>query len=353
MRDTELIERYLNELDGQLRLPPRTRRRVIGEARDHLEDLTAAAPTRSPTEAQAWAIHAFGDPAALARRFAEELAVGASRRAARIGAATLALFLVLCDLCTSSFLSVPMGWVSDGPGTPLVWITGQVGLVAGVVSLARGRIARRSDGLDTIRLRYVVRGLLVLVACAALTVVVAASGVAVALATGAAHRSALVAVAAGLLLCAAVTAVGGWSARTASHRLASVDGPPLTATGREVLADLLATVGDGVRWIVRRVPVATAPTGFAALVPADAARALRPLDPRDHPWRYASAVALLAGCLVPALDLLVLVAKGELYGSQLSTLAVSAPVLIVFEATLVLLGFATLGRYLGLRPSAR
>ena len=341
MTDGDLIERYLSDLDARLDLPPRTRKRIVGEARDHLMDLVADSPGPSGAAAQSWAIERFGSPGVVARRFAEELAVGASRRAARTGAVTLVLFLVLCDLSTSSLIAAPPGWVSDGPGTLLIWITGQVGLVAGVISLVRARAARGADGVDTMRLRYVVRGLIVLAICAATTIAIAASGVIVALTTSAAHRGSLAVIVALVLVCAIVSAIGAVSAHIAGRRLTAIDSDPLVATGREPLSDLLGALGDGVARAVRRLPAA-----------ARAARVARRFDPREHPWRYATLIALLAGSLVPVLGLFVLIAKGRLYGSQLADLALSSPALIAFEGGLVLLGYATLGRYLGLRPTS-
>ena len=44
MRDDDLIERYLEQLDAELRLPARARRRIIAEARDHLGELPGPSP---------------------------------------------------------------------------------------------------------------------------------------------------------------------------------------------------------------------------------------------------------------------------------------------------------------------
>jgi hypothetical protein len=333
-----------------LRLPARDRRRIVGEAREHLADLVADAPPETLGGAQSWAIEAFGEPAVLARRFAEELAVGASRRATRVGAAALVLFLVLCDLCTSSFLNVRLGWVTDGPGTPLLWITGQVGLVAGVLSLVRARIARRTAGIDTVRLRYAARGYLVLAVSATISVGIAASGAVSELTAPAGNGAVVLLVTVLIAACAAVSLVCGHRALGAERRVAALDKGTPTATGREAIADLFATARDGATYLARqlRMPisrrVATADLGRVTM------RLLRPFDPREHPWRYATLIALLAGGLVPVLDLVVLAARGQLNASQLGDLAISAPALIAFEASLVLLGYATLGAYLGLRP---
>jgi hypothetical protein len=84
-----------------------------------------------------------------------------------------------------------------------------------------------------------------------------------------------------------------------------------------------------------------------------AASLARRLDPYRHPWRYGLAVALIAGSLVPLLDLAVLLVNGTAGAANLVQLALDAPMLIGAEAAAVLLGYATLGGYLGLRPTGR
>jgi hypothetical protein len=261
----------------------------------------------------------------------------------------LVLFLVLCDLCTSSFISVPFGWVTNGPGTLLIWIVGQVGLVAGVVSLARAYSARRMDVAETVRLRYAVRGLIVLAVCAAIVVTVAASGAVTEVTNPAAGHS-LVLPGVLVLASAAITAIGASAAWRARRRLATVDDTPLGASGREAVMDLLSVAGLGLACAARHLPLPTSirHPAIASIAPM-ASRVLRPFDPREHPWRYGSLVALLAGSCVPLLALAVLIIKGQLTGSQLLDLAIISPALITFEATLALSGYALLGRYLGLR----
>lgn len=78
---------------------------------------------------------------------------------------------------------------------------------------------------------------------------------------------------------------------------------------------------------------------------------MRAFDPRDHPWRYARLIAALAGGAIPLLNLATLTLTGQLLASQLKQLAASAPVLMAIEAALVLIGYAALGPYLGLRSS--
>ena len=351
MHGDDLIERYLMELDAELRLPRRARRRIVAEARDHLHALMAGEGAERSRAAESQAIDDFGAPAALARGFHHELAIGATRRAARCGAIMFVLFLVLCDLCTSSFISVPLGWATDGPGTLLIWIIGQVGLVAGVVSFARVHNARRLDVADTVRLRYAVKGLIVLAVCAAIAVTIAASGAATEL-TGTAARQSLIWPAALVLVCAAMTATGASAAWRARRRLAAFEDTPLSASGREAATDLLSAAGDGLAWAAHHLRLRTSmrPPATGSMVPV-ATRALRPFDPQEHPWRYGTLVALLAGSCVPLLALAVLIIKGQLNGAQLLDLAMIAPALIAFEAALALSGYALLGRFLGLRPT--
>lgn len=151
----------------------------------------------------------------------------------RRGAATLATSLVLCDLLTSSFIHVSAGWVNDGPGSALLWITMQVALVAGVVSLARAHSARRSAVLDTVRLRYTVRGLVVLAGCSVVALALAAADVVDELATTGIDRAPVALIGALTLSVAVLPAAGATAAWQAARRLAAIDDAPLTATGRE------------------------------------------------------------------------------------------------------------------------
>jgi hypothetical protein len=148
-----VIERYLGELDAELRVPRRLRRRIVSEAREHLHEAAGGRMRRT------WLLRGRRFRASGARRrsrarFARELAIGTTRRVARHAGLLFVLSLVLWDVRTSSFIRVAPGWINDGPGSALQWIVGQVGLVAGIVSLVRARVARRSDTLDSARLRY-------------------------------------------------------------------------------------------------------------------------------------------------------------------------------------------------------
>ncbi|MDQ6777288.1 MAG: hypothetical protein M3071_13960 [Actinomycetota bacterium] len=345
----DLIERYLAELDSELRLPRRLRRRIIAEAREHLhESVSRTAPDAT---AQMRAIQCFGTPAEVATAFTREMAIGSTRRAAHRGGLLFVLSLVTWEACTSSFIHVAPAWINDGPGSALLWIIGQVGLVAGIVSLARARVARRSATLDAARLRYAVHGLIVLAACSAITVSLAGTGVAIAL-DGPAARHGQILLAALILACAAITAMSAATVWQAHRRLGALERLPLAATGRAALSDVVGTVSDALAWACRRLPMAAS---VARVIPSSwgsaARRGLSPFDPREHPWRYACAVGVLAGIAVPILDAVAMAINGQLDGPRLSDLAATAPALIAIEMGLVIAGYAVLGRYLGLRPT--
>jgi hypothetical protein len=342
--DRELIEQYLAELDAALRLPGRTRRRIVAEARDHLDELAGAQGARA-------AIDAFGNAAAVADRFARELAFGSTRRAGRRSAVMLALALVLWDLCTSSFVHLPAGWVTQGALTPLLFLIGQVGLVAGVVSLVRVHAAQRGSSDTVARLRYAIRGIDVLVACSAITVVLVAASVLGEAMRGTAHLSAFALLGLGVA-CAAFTAASALSTWRAHRRIAAIDGVSLPATGREVLVDLRSLAASA--WVrVSRGRSGVRPGSAGAPRWTRAASLARRLDPYRHPWRYGLVVALIAGCLVPLLDFAVLLINGAANASNLVQLALDTPLLIGAEAAAAFLGYATLGGYLGLRPTGR
>lgn len=354
MRNDTVIDRYLAELGAELQVPARTRQRIVAEARDHLNAAVADDDACDVEAAQARAITAFGAAGVVARRFACELAVGATRRAARRGAAMLVACLALCDVSTSSFLHVAPGWINDGPGSALLWIIGQIGLVAGVVSLARAHAARREDVLDMARLRYVARGLLVLAGCSALTLTLAAAAVVDEITSGGIGLTAAVAIAALTLSIGVITAAGAIAACQASRRLGTVDNSPLSASGREPLIDLRDTLRDGLAWIAQRLPVSATLRRTAVIHRRSSAiggslRGVgRRLDPAEHPWRYGALVALLAGAAVPVVDLGVLVLQGAVRAG-IGDLVTVAPLLGAIEAMLVLAGYATLGPFLGLR----
>lgn len=79
------VEEYLRELDGQLRVRGRARRRLLAECRDHLQDASAVHGERE-------AVDRFGAAAELAASFDAEIA---ARRANRATIACLGAVLAL------------------------------------------------------------------------------------------------------------------------------------------------------------------------------------------------------------------------------------------------------------------
>lgn len=79
---TSALEGYLADLAARLRGPRVARARVLAEIRDGLTEAIAAhlADGMPPDVATAKAIGEFGDPAAISRAFAEELATASARR---------------------------------------------------------------------------------------------------------------------------------------------------------------------------------------------------------------------------------------------------------------------------------
>jgi hypothetical protein len=73
--NSDLIDRYLDQLLGCLRGPARDVRRILAEAEEHLRDATAEALAAGATEeeAQRQAIARFGDARTVARRFSSRL----------------------------------------------------------------------------------------------------------------------------------------------------------------------------------------------------------------------------------------------------------------------------------------
>lgn len=92
--------------------------------------------------------------------------------------------------------------------------------------------------------------------------------------------------------------------------------------------------------------------GAAASLWARASWIRRSCDPTRRPWGFALLLAICAGLLVLALALLTAVVRGDLTAPSAGAVGQAtfiATLMVGFEATLVLLGYATLGRYLGLR----
>jgi hypothetical protein len=142
-----VIESYLSRLDAELRVPRRSRARILAEVRDHLEE--------------GGAVEAFGDPAELAAQFHEQLASAGARRA---GAHTALLMVLLAaGLAAAAF---PVGIV--------MFFAAQLAAVSGGLGFARW--LRYRGGVPPDRLADIYRANGLTVACVA-AVAVAQSGV--------------------------------------------------------------------------------------------------------------------------------------------------------------------------------
>jgi hypothetical protein len=150
-------EPYLDELDRALRergAPRGVRARFVTEARDHL--LEAKAEQR-PLE--------FGDPDALAQQVVDELAAAGAKRAALVSAAALApaagvyaLLLLLLGAAAGSpdIFSGRTDAVALPAALALV-VAPQVSLAAGALALLRVLRRRRSSVLPRAEVRVLVR----------------------------------------------------------------------------------------------------------------------------------------------------------------------------------------------------
>lgn len=285
---------YVSELGRQLNavgISGRLRRRILDEIGDHL----ACEP-----EAE------LGDPAQLARQFADEVGTARALKAAITGFAALvvagALFAVALALSGSGAFGAPP---ANAPligrvATAVALLAPQVAFVAGVLAVLRWVRRRSSQVLPA----------------AEATVVVRRAGVAV------------------LAGIASMVSLGTIAIVYRHH----VSSSWMTFT---VVAAAVATVGlMAALW-----PVAAA----ARLRPVAGGRAgdvfddlggLVPARLRGHPWRLAVIVAVAVAALI---TLVAVPASDEFDGAVRG----------IADALVCLIGFATLGRYLGLWSPGR
>jgi phage terminase large subunit-like protein len=150
-----MIGAYLNELESELRLPGRLRRRVLAEAADHLHEATDAyvAEGMSRADAEWAAVAAFGPARGLARRFAEELATRSVSRAGW-GACAAAIAFGL-------FFGV------TARGGPVAFFAVQVAFVAGLATLIRLLRHHGELAVPAAELRLIQRGSTLALGCAA------------------------------------------------------------------------------------------------------------------------------------------------------------------------------------------
>jgi hypothetical protein len=276
---------YVDELARELTrrgIRGATRRRILSEVDDHL---------RSEPDAQ----ERFGSPPAIANEFAAELGSHASRRAAFVAFAALAVAgaVYAAAFVSQAFANPPTETLSPALGAAALAamvLAPQVAFVTGALALVRA-LRRRGSAMPTAELTVLRRRTVVALGSGVVTMgALALYGYefAPSLAgwwTTATYASATSA--ALLLVAAAVPAV-----RSARFK------PELAGSAGDVFDDLGLASGD--------------------------------------PWRLACWVALAAGAAVSL--------AGIVQGDPLDGLVRGT-----FEAAACLAGFAALGRYLGLR----
>jgi hypothetical protein len=354
------IDRYLEQLGRELRVPSRRRRRILIEAREHLHDvrveLTGAGLPAA--EAEQAAVRRFGPAREVGRCFVEELAAVSARRAAAVATAAVAagvagflgagLATAAAGMATSSVAALAQ--VADPRVGAALIVAFQVATVAGVLGLVRWLRWSVRPAIPAADLRLLVRSSGVAAGAVAAGV---ACEVAVLLqlpvgaATGRVGVALAGAVAAGGLLAAvaavAVAQAAAWAARL--ERSSAADRRPAPA---DVLDDVnalveLARARSAWRWpTAARLLDRTVAAGCGAWRRLEAGwPALTSwVDLRQHPWRVCAAVALAD-------------ALGSLQQRAMARSAASALEWMGLEVVAVVAGFGLLGGYLGIRPSIR
>ena len=289
------IDAYLADLDAALTAGSlRRRRRILAEAEDHLRCAAEAGDERA-------AIAAFGPPELVARRFAEELAHAGAARATWAALAVVALFGALV--------------AAGSPGDAIPWFAAQI-----AVHVCRAqRRARLASPPDTRvpagKLRFVNRGVGVALGA---VLVAAASDLATGNQVAGAGLVGIAAVAAALVLAGARLRLRGLAA--------AADEP----AADDAFDDVLALAGP----VLARVPA----RGVAERL-AGAARA--------RPWLFCLLVAGMAGGALAVSH-----GVGEPPDRLASGIAAGAA-LFVIEGGAVVICFALLGRFLGIRGAGR
>jgi hypothetical protein len=311
-----VIDAYLADLDRALALPRRTRRRILAEARDHLECAVAAARADGldPRAAAARAVAAFGPPALVATRFAEELAAEGARRATRAAVVAVAAYGAFFAASTQIRSVRAASPFAGDPAGAIAWFAAQVAATCAALGALRAWRHRRDAAVPAGKLRYLNRGAAVAVGAVLAGVLADAIAAASAPSGGGATRTVLLAALAvvGAVALGALAETARAGRRT--RAFARLDDRP---AGDDVFDDL------------------------AALVPP-AAVVLAVL--RAHPWRLCALAGAAAGFVLTVTHL---VAEGP--PSQPALALAVAAIFVGAESVAILASFAVLGRFLGLR----
>ncbi len=332
-----MITEYLVALLEGLPASPRNRRRIIAEAEDHL--LCAAAELHAegmpPEEAEREAVRRFGDPVQLARTFTEGQAAATGVRAARRSVA-LALLVAWLSRPGASVTSdvFPLGLVT--------FALFQVALVVSGFTFLRAWRARPCGGPRGSALVLVRRGVAVVVGCGVAT----AGCQATALLRGPSSSLDEWLVTAGVLAVAAACGASLLRSGPPSCAAKGVPGDALADIGAaaELAALRLGRRLPGLRGPLRRLIVLS--RTLSLWVRRRLPRLSAWVDLRAHPWRFAVTVAGTAGLVLASARA---VGEGLPSPQHLIPGLVASLALAGVEAMATLLGFAALGRFLGIR----
>jgi hypothetical protein len=338
-----LIDGYLEDLRAELKLPRRTRARVLAEVADHLHEAAERREGDGDEAVQRAAIDTFGSPRLVALRFSEELAVADARRGAVLTAVATVMF------CAVVALIGP--WRTDAIGRAFGAVSpfaAQVAVTCAGLSLLRAFRHRGERALGAGKLRWIMRGDAIALGSLLLSAMSGLAGAMLA-AHPSQHSGILIgsAVAIVVSLPPLLTLVRGQARTRGLARFAEHQVPE----GEDALADVLAVGAELRRWAMARSALAPLVARLDRISHAPAVRALTNwLHLRRHPWRAATALALLAGA---AIGLGHGLSEGGLPGlSALPRAAAGFGILLAIEGAAVLICFAALGGYLGIRGSA-
>jgi hypothetical protein len=362
-----MITEYLVELLEELRLPGRRRRRILAEVEDHLACVAAElhAGGLGVAEAESEAVRRFGPAGELARSFVEHEAALSGKRVARASGMLAVLVAILILGRPGPVL--PHSAFPDGVAT---FVLAQVALMAGGLTLVRAWREAPAGGPRGRRLAAVHRGAVVVVGCATGTVALRTAEAVAHSGSGWTVATWLVLASLGLgVAVTAVTLFRSWRQATAAGiasaamRRQMIDAvgarerPPDTDRIPDAVADLQAVAVLALARLQRRFPtlegvmgrlivlVHTLPNELARRVPRLAAS----LALCRHPWRFAASAATTAGLALAAGHALTEgVSVRHVPGALLA-----AALIATIEALAVLLGYAVLGRFLGIRPPRR
>jgi HAAS domain-containing protein len=286
-----VIDSYLDSLSAELRVPRRTRARILAETRDHLLEVVAAGRTEEE------AAQAFGEPRELAARFHEQLASSSVRRASAQTVVLLAAFVVAMTFAAfGSSNAFPFGVV--------VFIGAQLAVVAGAIGFVRW-LRYRSDGLvPANRLADLYRANGVTVAAIAVV--------------GLAELLAGLVIGGGVMLAAALAV--GLRVRGAAARARVL---PSTSSTEDALDDVVAVLP----------PLAS----VAKWIPL-----------RRKPWAFCLAFAVLCGAALAGWHGVV-EANGPVTIENFARALLAGFVIASIEGTAVIACFAAFGRVLGIR----